>query len=127
MLVSVSLLFSATDTLRRYRNENWDFGIYLTGPDMSILCTRPTQQRRGAASMLLNWGIELADREGLDIFAQASPMILSSGGAGNLGFEEVETWELDAEKLGVDGLKGSRWPLRKALMKRSPSSRDESL
>ncbi|RDW58485.1 hypothetical protein BP5796_12415 [Coleophoma crateriformis] len=91
--------------------------------DMSSLCTRPTQQRRGAASMLLKWGMNLADREGLDIFAQASPMILSSGGASSFGFEAVEAWYLDANMLGRDEPERNRWPLRKMLMRRRPSNK----
>ncbi|KAF4634099.1 hypothetical protein G7Y89_g4020 [Cudoniella acicularis] len=81
---------------------------------ISMLCTCPTQQRRGAASMLLNWGIDLADREGLDIFAQASPMILSSGGTSGLDFGLVEAWNLDVEKLGRSWPTNNKWPLRKA-------------
>jgi hypothetical protein len=37
--------------------------------DMLVLYTRPTEQCRGAASMILNWSLELADREELGVYA----------------------------------------------------------
>jgi hypothetical protein len=90
---------------------------------MSTLCTRPTERRRGAAGMLLNWGLELANREGLDIFAQVSPMIMSFEEKNHLGFEVVDNWTLDVKELGREGTNVSKWPAQKTFMKRSPSSR----
>ena len=35
--------------------------------------TLPAQQRKGAGSLLLQWGMELADREGLKVCLEATP------------------------------------------------------
>jgi hypothetical protein len=39
--------------------------------------TLPSYQRRGAASLHLAWGTELADQNGLACWVQASPMSVS--------------------------------------------------
>jgi len=70
--------------------------------------------------MLLNAAIDRADREEIDLWALASPMILSSGGASNLGFEPVEAWNYDLNTAGKERPKDAKWPLRKVLMKRTP-------
>jgi hypothetical protein len=89
---------------------------------MSMLCTRPAHRRRGAAGLLLKWGLELADNERLDIFAQVSPMIMSFEEADHFGFEVIDSWTLDVKKLGRDVPNIGKWPVTKTFVKRSPSS-----
>ena len=96
-----------------FRAEYWQTVVHW-------LCTRAEHQRRGAATMLLNAAIDRADQEELELWALASPMILSSGGASNLGFEPVEAWNYDPQLGGKERPKESKWPLRKVLMKREP-------
>lgn len=41
---------------------------------LGMIATHPDYQRRGAAGMMLRWGIDKAEREGLAISLFASPM-----------------------------------------------------
>jgi hypothetical protein len=72
--------------------------------------------------MLLQWGMNFADREGLDIFAQTSPMIMSFETKDKLGFEVIDEWTLDVKDLRPGKAKDCRWPLTKKLVKRTPSN-----
>lgn len=45
----------------------------LSKTDLGILATHPTHHGRGIASQLLKWGLERADRDGLEMFLSASP------------------------------------------------------
>lgn len=54
---------------------------------LSIIATDPTQGRRGAAGMLMQWGINEADRRGLPCFLESSPF--GRGLYLKYGFEEV--------------------------------------
>lgn len=46
--------------------------IFLTTPDLDMLGTHPDYRRRGAASMLVAWGCDLADRNGAAAYIDAS-------------------------------------------------------
>lgn len=41
-------------------------------PDLDTLATHPDYQRRGAGSMLVGWGCELADKHGVAAYVDAS-------------------------------------------------------
>ncbi|KAI9712441.1 MAG: hypothetical protein M1820_001654 [Bogoriella megaspora] len=41
---------------------------------LAVLVTHPEGQRRGAGGMLLDWGIERAERDGLECYLEASKM-----------------------------------------------------
>ena len=84
------------------------------------LATRPRHGRRGAGCTLLNWGIDQADLLGLEIYAEASPMILASGTAGSFGFHAVDSFTINLEKLGKQQSAKCKWPARKTLMIRPP-------
>jgi predicted N-acetyltransferase YhbS len=47
--------------------------VDLTCLGLDTLTTLPQAQRRGAASLLLQWGIERAAKDGLPIFLYAEP------------------------------------------------------
>ncbi|CAM1505723.1 Fc.00g113600.m01.CDS01 [Cosmosporella sp. VM-42] len=65
---------------------------------LKLLHTDPKHQRRGAASMLLKWGLAEADRLGLPIFLEASrdgrPLYEK------VGFDVVETIKVDFSPWG---------------------------
>lgn len=60
---------------------------------LSVIATAPGQGRRGAASLLMEWGVGEADRRGLPCFLESSPM--GRGLYLKHGFEEVESFEVD--------------------------------
>lgn len=39
---------------------------------LNILFTVPKHRRRGAASLIMDWGVERADRRGLDVYIEAT-------------------------------------------------------
>lgn len=41
--------------------------------DLDMLGTRPDYHGRGLGSMLLQWGLDRADRDGLEVYLSASP------------------------------------------------------
>lgn len=41
--------------------------------DLEIIATHPAHEGRGFASLLLRWGLQKADDEGLPVFLSASP------------------------------------------------------
>ncbi|KAF2280785.1 acyl-CoA N-acyltransferase [Westerdykella ornata] len=78
---------------------------------LHILCTHPDHHRRGAGGMLVRWGIEQADKEGLPTYLEASE-------AGKplyerLGFEEVEVKLYDLSKYGAEGIETNTVMIRK--------------
>lgn len=45
---------------------------FIDGLDLDVLATHPNFRRRGAATMLLRWGCDQADRDGLPVYIDAS-------------------------------------------------------
>ena len=43
-------------------------------PELHIMFTHPNHRRKGAASMLMQWGTGLADRLGLESWVSARPL-----------------------------------------------------
>ena len=70
--------------------------------------------------MLLNWGIDQADIAGLTIWGHASPLILSSGTASAFGFQAVDSFTLNLDRLERRRADKCKWPARKMMMKRPP-------
>ena len=69
---------------------------------LSLLCTSQDYRRRGAATMLLEKGAEIADKERLD-----SSLVATAAGAPlytKVGFKDVEggEWQLDLRPWGQD-------------------------
>ena len=63
---------------------------------MNILFTHPEHRRRGVGSLIMNWGLERADKLGLESFIEATA-------AGKpcyerFGFEVIDTNQLHVEK-----------------------------
>lgn len=46
--------------------------VVLIGVDLDMLATHPDYRRRGAGSMLIQWGCDVADREGSGAYIDAS-------------------------------------------------------
>lgn len=67
-------------------------------PDLSLLATRPSHQHLGAGTMLVQWGIDLADREDLELFLTATPTGHSL--YRKMGFEDIAAFEIDLGTLG---------------------------
>ena len=44
------------------------------GEDLEMLATLPDYQGQGAAGQLIRWGLEQADRDGLEAYIEASPV-----------------------------------------------------
>jgi GNAT superfamily N-acetyltransferase len=68
---------------------------------MAILAVEPKVQRMGVGRKLLEWGLDMADREGLEAFIEASP-------AGKplyekMGWREVGFTDVDLKRWGWEG------------------------
>ena len=58
----------------RLTGRNNVFGVKLTSRlvDLDTVATHPDYQRRGCGSMLVKWGCDLADAEGVSAYVDAS-------------------------------------------------------
>jgi GNAT superfamily N-acetyltransferase len=65
---------------------------------MAILCVGPEWQRMGVGKRLLEWGLEKADREGLEVWIEASPA--GKGLYEKMGWREVGVLDVDLVKWG---------------------------
>ncbi|KUI70504.1 hypothetical protein VM1G_06025 [Cytospora mali] len=69
---------------------------------LGMIVTATEYRRRGAAGMLLRWGIERADEAGVEIYLEASeagrPFYRKSG------FRELKVMEFDMSQLGYEGV-----------------------
>ncbi|KAF3760925.1 hypothetical protein M406DRAFT_358399 [Cryphonectria parasitica EP155] len=86
---------------------------------LDILACRTGRQRLGAGTALLNWGNELADREGKMHWLDASP----KGYAlyKRLGFEDVDVQDLNITELwGVTRAEGEDWGAGSAVVLAGP-------
>ena len=68
---------------------------------LHILVTDPDHHRRGAGTMLLNWGISKADSLGLPAFLESSAM--GKPLYERLGFQTREVVTFDLAKYGLEG------------------------
>lgn len=84
----------------------------LTHPDLSDLATSPTHRRQGAASLLMEWGLSLADSHHLPAFLEASPA--SETFYLQHGFEVVSTRTIDLHPWGVSHTESISMMLRPA-------------
>ncbi len=89
-------------------------------PDLQWLATHPSHQHRGAGTLIMEHVCELSNREGLDVFLQATP----SGYPlyHKLGFEDVAAFDVDLGTLAGEGTNGQIY--RTVLMKRRFTSPD---
>jgi GNAT superfamily N-acetyltransferase len=82
-------LFSAHERLMG-RKPHW----YL-----ELVATRPEFRGKGAAGMLLRWGLERADRDGVEAYLEASPE--GKPIYEHFGFGELESMVIDLEGKGL--------------------------
>ncbi len=88
-IASSHLPFNATNSIRpRKRRGKADDGLP-RAKGLSLLCTSPKYFRRGAAKALLVPMLEIADREGLRAYLEATP-------AGRPVYEKLGFREVDA-------------------------------
>ena len=68
---------------------------------LGVLCTDPAYFRRGVGTDLIKWGLEIADKEDLPSYLEASKF----GHAlySRLGFEDLEVLTVDMKKYGWEG------------------------
>jgi GNAT superfamily N-acetyltransferase len=71
---------------------------------LELVATRPGWQGKGAAGMLMRWGLERADREGTESYLEASPD--GKPIYEHFGFEEVERLVVDL--VGKKGIPEER-------------------
>jgi GNAT superfamily N-acetyltransferase len=79
--------------------------------DLTVVVTHPDHQLRGAASMLVRWGTDEADKRGIISVLQASQMGL--GCYLKNGFEIVREVEMDLKPFGVDEIEIRRGMIRR--------------
>ncbi|KAG9256797.1 putative GNAT family acetyltransferase [Emericellopsis atlantica] len=79
--------------MRRRQGERFEGRPYAY---LKLLHTDPAHQGRGAASMLLRWGAEEADRLGLDSYLESSPD--AARWYAKRGFVEVDLFNADFSK-----------------------------
>jgi GNAT superfamily N-acetyltransferase len=71
---------------------------------LEVVATRPEEQGKGAAGMLLRWGMQRADEERTEVYLEASPE--GKPIYEHYGFKEVERLIVSLEgKEGVGGEK----------------------
>jgi GNAT superfamily N-acetyltransferase len=63
-----------------------------------MLHTDPKYQRQGAASALMKWGLETADKMGLPVYLESSPD--AHGFYQKHGFRDIGTFPLDLSQYG---------------------------
>ena len=69
---------------------------------LGLLMVHPDYQRRGAGKILVEWGLDMADREGLPCWLQATPQ--GRGLYSKCGFEIVGDMDIDMSKYGGEGI-----------------------
>lgn len=78
--------------------------------DLQVLVTHPKHQRRGAGSLVLEWGTRQADKKGLISVLQASPA--GEGLYLKHGFEVKRIEQLDLRPFGVDATEARKGMIR---------------
>lgn len=79
-------------------------------PVLAILDTDPKDQRRGAGGMLVQWGTDIADKEGIPAYLESSAEGYSL--YNKHGFKDIESWDFDLEPWGKSGSSRIVWMLR---------------
>jgi GNAT superfamily N-acetyltransferase len=80
---------------------------------LMILVTTPAHRRRGAASLLIEWGTQRADERGLKCVLMASEAGL--GAYLKHGFKVVREVEMDLRPYGVEATELRRWMIREPV------------
>ncbi|USP79709.1 gnat family protein [Curvularia clavata] len=80
---------------------------------LHILVTHPDHHRKGAGTMLLNWGISKADSLGLPAFLESSAM--GRPLYERLGFQAREVVTFDLKKYGLEGTDTNTVMIREPL------------
>ena len=79
---------------------------------LSSVQTHPSHQGRGAASMLMKWGVERADADGLPCYVNAEEAAYAL--YRRFGFVDLYEGGIDLGKFGGDGVYRTmgmvRWP-----------------
>jgi GNAT superfamily N-acetyltransferase len=73
----------------------------------------PTHRRRGAASLLIEWGTQRADERGLKCVLMASEA--GFGAYLKHGFKVVREVEMDLRPYGVEATELRRWMIREPV------------
>lgn len=77
-----------------YRNKLTSFSV------LAILVTDPDHWRRGAGGLLVKWGVDLANQNGLPAYVEATEKGSSVYRRG--GFIEKEHMSVDLSKFGAE-------------------------
>lgn len=84
---------------------------------LALLVTAKEFRRRGAASLLVRWGIELSEKNGLPCYVQASEQ--GQKLYEHHGFEDLETVEFDLVKYGMKGVERMTEMLRNSASRKT--------
>jgi len=82
--------------------------------DLHLLHTDPKFQRRGAASQLVNWGLQKADELNLPTYLESSPS--AHHFYQKLGFKDLQAFSLDLSQYG-----GGSEPFVTPIMLKEPT------
>ena len=77
---------------------------------LALLVTDTQQRRRGAGSLLLQWGIQRSEDTGLPVYVQASEQ--GRRLYHHHGFEDVDTVEFRLVEYGLEGVESMTEMLR---------------
>lgn len=79
---------------------------------LGMIVTSPDYRRRGAASLLLRWGIEKADERGVEIYLESS--VAGRPLYEKFGLRPLKVFEFNMAQLGFEGIDKHTCMLRPA-------------
>lgn len=77
-----------------------------------MIVTSPDYRRRGAASLLLQWGIDSADERGVEIYLESS--MAGRPLYEKFGLRTLKVFDFDMAQLGYEGIDTHTCMLRSA-------------
>lgn len=86
-----------------------------SGAVLRAIATHPDYQHRGCASMLIQWGLGLADRENARVYLEATPA--GKGLYRRFGWEQIDEIVIHLEEYGEEGVQVTAVMMRPASRK----------
>lgn len=79
---------------------------------LGMIVTSPDYRRRGAASLLLQWGLDQADEQGVEIYLESS--VAGRPLYEKFGLRTLKVFDFDMAQLGYEGIDTHTCMLRPA-------------